>query len=210
MIDKILFFVIISVMIWAFWTFYLKHKVKIRSYIEEQIDSLMPILFIAFLGIFSNVNIGLWTIIITIIVFLGSESQKRLKYWEKQENILRQINEEVEYLISEDGHINYFRKCVKPKGYPHHNISELNLNFYLTSLASKLNSKPTLVLINKLKKANDKIKMLNDYRKDGETWSKMQRYINVDMGYGGYLLDVLNELEKNLREIQKIINELLR
>lgn len=191
------------ILIFIFWSSYLKNKIRVSSYIKEQITIILTILFITSLGFFSVFNIQFWAIIITVIVFLMSESQKRSEYWEKQEDILKQLNDEIIYLTNEEGHINYFRKCIIPKGYPHHDISELNLNFYLTSLSSELNSENTLELKNKLKKSNDKIKMLNDYRKDEVTWEKIMKHL----GDTNYLNNILNELEQRLIEIQKIITE---
>ena len=196
------YLVVSYILIIIFWNLYLKNKVRLSSYIKELISSL-PILFIISLGFFFISDIRLWAIIITIILFLVSESQKRLEYWEKQEDILKQLNDELSYLTNEDGHIDYFRKCIIPKGYPHHNISKLNLNFYLTSLSSEINSENTLELKNKLKRANDKIKMLNDYRKDEVTWEKMMKHL----GDTSYLNNILNELEERLIEIKKIITE---
>ena len=205
--NVLLLFIIIAIIIWVFWIFCLKNRIKISSYIEERIDSLIPILFLIFLGALSNANLELWAIIITVVVFLDSQSQTRLEYWKKQEDMLKLLYEETNYLLDKkEGHIKYFRECLIPMGYPHHNMTLLNINFYITELGHKINSQPTLELKNKLKKINDKINMLNDYRKDEKTWEKMFGHMQSRYGRYGYLKKILKEVGDRLEEIQKIIN----
>lgn len=194
------------ILIYGAWVYWIKEKLSIRSYNKEKISTLIPSIFIISIGFYSNSEI-IWALVIALIIFMISYMQKQLDFWDNQEDILLQIYNDVDSLMSKDGNINYFRSCLLKYGYPHHNISELNLNYYLTTLTHKINAIPTLELKNKLKKVNDKIAMLNDYRRTPDFWTNMMEHTKSEYGMYGFLQKMLDKLETSLKEIKEMIKK---
>jgi len=164
------------------------------------ISGVMTLLFIDSIGI-----VSVW---IAIMIFSTATTIKRLEFWENQEDILIQIFNDANYLLEKKGHIKFFRGAVKEGGYPHHDMREFNLNFYLPNLTHKVNSQDTLTLKNKLKDINDTIGMLNGYRRDKEYWKDMMYHgVPVDRKPYEYLIGVLQGAEKKLEKIRDIIKK---
>jgi len=182
-------------------------KILSRSTNKVKLTNIGAVAIILFIGLFFYHNSSILAIFIAMILFVLSDLSKRLEYWNKQEDLLKQILNDIEYVSEKDGHIDYFKSALIPNGYPHHGISKFNLEFYLSNLAHKINAIPTSELIKKLRKANDKIMMLNEYRESEKNWEAILDHNKTTKRKGGYLNDVLDELGSLLKEIQKIIHD---
>ena len=195
--NNILVIFLLLLVVWYF----LKDKIRLGSYKKSVISGLLPISLLVLFGFYSKVEVQGWSIIIVIIIFLIDYINKDREAWQKQEEILKLLYFEIDHILKDKGHMNYFRSCLPKNCYPHHNLTKFNADFYVKELRNEINSKPTLELKEKLKRLNDKVDMLNDYRKDSRTWRLMvEKYIG-----GGYVEKLLEEIENQLKELQQII-----
>lgn len=189
------------------------NRLDVRNVMWLRIKYFSFIFIILFMTVYFKFDLQGLSIIITLVALLASNLYDKLTYWWDQENILKLIIEDCNFLLDkglnnkniEKGHIEYFRDCLINNEIPDHEMLELNLNYFLTNLGHEVNFKPTLDLKNKLKHSNDKIKLLNNYRIDKVIWNKKRKELTKDGNL--YLLELLNELETKLKEINNIIKD---
>lgn len=167
--------------------------------------------FIAFLTMFSFIitiliilkNIPVLAIVVSALFFIVTSMNQIERDLDKQIQILKQIKEEViDLLDKEDGHIKFFEDSISSVGYPHHNMNKLSQN-NLNVLAPKVNYYSTSKIKRLVRKANDKINMLNGYRKTVKTWKKVYKFeSDKRCSNGRYLNEVIGDLKGMLVKIK--------
>jgi len=96
-----------------------KSKYQYNDITNTRLMSLEIFMLILFFGLFFELKVNGWAILIAIILFTLNEASKQIKNFRVQEDILMQIINDVEYISDKkNGHITLFRESFIPKGYP--------------------------------------------------------------------------------------------
>jgi len=141
-----------------------------------------------------------WTIVgvtITVLTHIVSEFIKTMILLFKQESILKFILSDAYFLTKTGGHIEYFRNGINAGKCPDHDMRGIDVSFYWNNLNNKVNGKPTFPLKHLLAHTNDKIVLINNYRKNLRTWARKMDFI---------IRKVIPELENKLNKIREEIN----
>ena len=141
-----------------------------------------------------------WTIVgisIAMVFFVIEQHNKEMTYLTKQKLLLKSILSDVYFLTKKGGHIEFFKNSIKPRGYPHHNMREIDAGFYWNNLNNKIDGKITFPLKHLLAHTNDKIVMLNNYRESEQRWKEKMNYAKQE---------VIPDLEDKLNKIKEEIN----
>lgn len=141
-------------------------------------------------------------IMITLWIFTLTDINSSLKYWHKQEDVLRFLYSDVVNLLKKGGHIDLFKRAYELKGTSDHEMYRPNLDYYLINIGHNVNYNQTTGLKELLKLINDKISMLNNYRANLNLWQD-----KCAKEKGKYMLNLFKELRGYLLDMKKIISD---